>query len=55
MILFMILMIALVVMVTFSVLIIGVGGGVFTIIFADVIVCVFLLAWLIKNLFKKRK
>lgn len=55
MILFMILAIMLVVMAVFALLIIGIGGGIFTIIFADVIVCILLIAWIIRKLAKRKK
>lgn len=54
MILLTILLIILAMLVVFGVLIIGVGGGVFTIVFADVIVCAFIIIWLIKLLAKKK-
>ena len=55
MILLTILFITLATLVVFSALIIGIGGGVFTIVFADVIVCIFLVSWLIKKLICKKK
>lgn len=55
MILFAILVLMLMLLVTFIVLVVGAGGAVFTIIFGDVIVCIFLIAWLIKLIFKKKK
>lgn len=55
MILFMILAIMLVVMTVFAVLIIGIGGGIFMIIFADIIVCILLIAWIIRKLAKRKK
>ena len=54
MILFTILLIILATLIVFGVLILGVGGGVFTVVFADVIVCVVLIGFLIKLLIKKK-
>ena len=49
-----ILLIIMAMLIVFGVLIIGVGGGIFTIVFADVIVCIFLIGLLLRALFKKK-
>ena len=38
----------------FTVFAIAVGGSVFIVVFGDVIVCIFLIVWIIKKLFKKK-
>ena len=55
MILFTILSIILVMLIVTAVVILGVGGGAFIIVFADLIVCVFVIIWIIKRLIKRRK
>lgn len=55
MILFTILAIMLVVLVATAIFILGVGGGAFIIVFADLIVCVLVIVWIIKRLIKRRK
>ena len=55
MILFAILAITLVVLIIGAVVILGVGGGAFVIVFGDLIVCALLIGWIIKGLIKKRK
>lgn len=49
-----ILTIMLVILVVASIVVLGLGGGVFIVIFGDLIVCALVLVWLIKRLFKKR-
>lgn len=55
MILFMILAIMFVLLVAFMVLIAGAGGAVFTILFSDIIVCIFIIGLIIKVLFFRKK
>ena len=55
MILFMILLLMLTILTVITVLAIALGGSVFIIIFGDVIVCIFIIAWIIKKLAKKKK
>ena len=55
MILFTILAIMLVVLVVTAIFILGVGGGAFIIVFADLIVCVLVIVWIIKRLIERRK
>ena len=55
MILLTLLLIILAVLIVAAVLLIGVGGGVFTVIFADVIVCIAIIVWLIRFFMKRRK
>ena len=38
----------------FTVFAIAIGGSVFIVVFGDVIVCIFLIVWIIKKLFKKK-
>lgn len=54
MILITLLAIILAVLITFAVLLIGVGGSAFIIIFADVIVCALVIGWIIKRLVWKK-
>lgn len=54
MITFTILMIILAILMVVSVIVISVGGAAFIIVFGDIIICVFILIWIIKNLFKKK-
>lgn len=53
MILFMSLLLIVISLVIFAVFILGLGGGIFTIIFSDVIVCIVLIVLLMRFLFKK--
>ena len=39
----------------FTVFAIAIGGSVFIVVFGDVIVCIFLIVWIIKKLIKKHK
>lgn len=55
MILFTILLVALIVMGLSAALIIGVGGAAFSVIFADVIVCMAIIIWIMKKIFKRKK
>ena len=55
MILFTILSIVLVMLIVTAVVVLGVGGGAFIIVFADLIVCVFVIIWIIRRLIKRRK
>lgn len=50
MVLFLILLIMLLIIGSITVLAIGIGGAAFTIIFADVIVCIFIIIWIMKKL-----
>ena len=54
MILFMTLLIMALLLAVFTVFAIAVGGSVFIVVFGDVIVCIFLIVWIIKKLFKKK-
>ena len=54
MILFTVLLIALIVMSVSAILIIGIGGGAFIVIFADVIVCMGFIIWIMKKIFKRK-
>ena len=55
MILFTILSIMLVMLIVTAVVVLAVGGGAFIIVFADLIVCAFVIIWIIKRLIKRRK
>lgn len=54
MLLFTILLATFIVLIMFTVIAIAVGGSAFIIVFGDVIVCIFILAWIGKYLFKKK-
>lgn len=54
MILFMILLLMLVILTVFTVIAIAIGGSAFIVVFGDVIVCIFIIAWIIKKLAKKK-
>lgn len=54
MILFMILALTLILLVAITVIAISVGGAAFIIVFGDVIVCCFIIGWIIKKLFFKK-
>ena len=54
MILFMTLLIMALLLAVFTVFAIAIGGSVFIVVFGDVIVCIFLIVWIIKKLFKKK-
>lgn len=55
MILFAILILTLVILVTVTVLAVSLGGSIFIILFSDVIVCIFLIVWILVRLIKRRK
>lgn len=50
-----ILLLILIILVAFTVLLISIGGSAFIIVFGDVIVCVFIIGWIIKKLINKKK
>lgn len=54
MLLFLILLFILAILITFTVLIVSATGAVGVIVFGDVIVCIFLIVWLLKLIRKKR-
>ena len=54
MILFTTLLIMALLLAVFTVFAIAVGGSVFIVVFGDVIICIFLIVWIIKKLFKKK-
>lgn len=54
MILFTILLLTAVFLTIFTVAAISVGGTVFVVLFADVFVCIFIIVWIMKRLFKKK-
>lgn len=43
-----------IVLITFVALTVVAGGASFVILFSDVIVCIFIIVWIIKRLFRKR-
>lgn len=53
--LFLVLLITLIILIVMSALIIGLFGAGFIIIFADVIVCILIIAWIIKKIISKKK
>lgn len=55
MILFITLALILALLVTITVLAISIGGASFIIIFGDVIVCIFIIIWIIKRLYWRRR
>lgn len=55
MVLFTILSMILLLLIVFTVLAVSVGGAVAVVLFSDVIVCVALIAWIIKLLARKKK
>lgn len=55
MILFMILLLTLALLTVLTVLVVSATGAVGVILFGDVIVCIVLIVWLIKKIFRKRK
>lgn len=54
MILFLILLLTVILLTLITVIAISVGGTAFIILFGDVIVCIFILIWVMKHLFKKK-
>lgn len=55
MILFLILLLTAILLTLVTVIAISVGGTAFIVLFGDVIVCIFILIWVMKLLFKKQK
>lgn len=55
MILFTILLLMLILLTIFTVLAVSMGGAMFIVIFGDVIICIFLIIWLMKRLITKKK
>lgn len=55
MILFLILTLILIALIAISIVVIAAGGTAFIVVFGDVIVCIFILAWIIKKIFFKKK
>lgn len=55
MILFSILVLMTLLLMVVTVVALSVGGAAFIVIFGDVIICVFILMWIIKRLWKRRK
>ena len=55
MILFTILLLILLILTVVTVLAISIGGSAFIVIFGDVIVCIFIIVWIIKKIFFKKK
>lgn len=54
MILFTTLLLMLIILVVIAVIAVALGGSVFIIIFGDVIVCAFIIGWIMKKLINKR-
>ena len=55
MILFMIMVLMIALLTVFTVVVIGATGAVGIVLFGDVIVCIALLVWLFKKIFKRKK
>ena len=55
MILFLILSLILIALITLTIIVLAAGGTAFIVVFGDVIVCIFILAWIIKKIFFKKK
>lgn len=53
MVLFVILLLTLLILGVFTVFAIAAGGAAFIVVFADVIVCTFIIVWILKRLIKK--
>ena len=53
--LFLLLLTTLIILVLFIILAISIGGAIAIILFGDVIVCIFLIVWIIKKMCKKKK
>lgn len=51
MILFLILSLILIALIALTIIVLAVGGTAFIVVFGDVIVCIFLLIWVIKKIF----
>lgn len=50
-----ILLLTLAILVTITVIALSVGGAAFIIVFGDVIVCVLIIAWIVKRLLRRKK
>lgn len=55
MILFLILSLILITLIALTIIVLAAGGTAFIVVFGDVIVCIFILAWIIKKIFFKKK
>ena len=55
MITFLALILILVVLIIISAIILAVGGSAFILVFGDLIVCIAIVVWIIKHIFKKKK
>jgi hypothetical protein len=55
MLLFLILALMLIVLTVTVVIAVALGGSAFIIVFGDVIVCIFIIVWIIRRMFRKRK
>lgn len=55
MITFLALVLILVILAVVSVIILAVGGSAFILVFGDLIVCIAIIVWIIKHIFKKKK
>lgn len=53
--LFLVLLITLIILILITAFVIGIFGAGFIIIFGDVIVCVLIIAWIIKKIISKKK
>ena len=51
MILFLILSLILIALIALTIIVLAAGGTAFIVVFGDVIVCIFILAWIIKKIF----
>ena len=54
MILFTILLLILLILIIITVLLVSIGGSAFIIVFGDVIVCIFIIAWILKKLITRK-
>lgn len=50
-----ILLLTLAILVTITVIALSVGGAAFIIVFGDVIVCILVIAWIVKRLLRRKK
>ena len=55
MILFLILALMLIILTLTVVVAVALGGSAFIVIFGDVIVCIFIIVWIIRRMFKRKK
>lgn len=55
MIMFMILLLTLLTLTAITIIGISIGGSVFIVVFGDVIVCIAIIIWIMKRLFKEKK